>query len=194
MRLTLLGAALFAPSLTPSAHAEPAERALTASFERGTAMQFWTWTPTSSVELAGRVRLEPGVELSLSARRLLGDTLVSPTAFELAVAARAAPAMAQGTLGEQHWRWSPAVGLEVGLTGANRHDWDAVAAESPWGLEREDTSVEDVVYAAALLDPIHGRVGPVALSLASLSLGSTLPSWGQLARVELTFARVGVVF
>jgi hypothetical protein len=157
-------------------------------------MEFWTWTPTASVELAGRVRLEPGVELSLSARRLLGDTLISPTAFELGLAARAAPAMAQGRLGEQPWRWSPAVGLEVGLSGAQRRDWDAVAAESPWGLERQDGSVNDVVYAAALLDPVHGRIGPVALSLASLSLGSTLPSWGQLARVELTFARVGVVF
>jgi hypothetical protein len=109
MRLTLLGAALVAPLLVPVANAEPTERALTASFTRGTAMQFWTWTPTSSVELAGRVRLEPGVELSLSARRLLGDTLVSPTAFELALAARAAPAVKQGTLGEQPWRWSPAV-------------------------------------------------------------------------------------
>jgi hypothetical protein len=194
MRLTLLGAALVAPLLVPVANAEPTERALTACFTRGTAMQFWTWTPTSSVELAGRVRLEPGVELSLSARRLLGDTLVSPTAFELALAARAAPAVKQGTLGEQPWRWSPAVGLEVGLTGAQRRDWEAVAAESPWALERQDTAVDDVIYAAALLDPIHGRIGPVALSVGSLSLGSTLPSWGQAARVELTFARVGVVF
>ena len=191
---SLLGAALLAALLTPSAKAEPTERAITASFARGTAMEFWTWTPTTSVELAGRVRLEPGVELSLSARRLLGSTLISPTAFELALAARAAPAVKQGSFGEQPWRWSPAVGLEVGLTGAHRRDWDAVSAESPWGLEREDSSVNDVVYAAALLDPVHGRIGPVALSLASLSLGSTLPSWGQVARVELTFARVGVVF
>ena len=191
---SLLGAALLAALLTPSAKAEPTERAITASFARGTAMEFWTWTPTWSVEPAGRVRLEPGVELSLSARRLLGSTLISPTAFELALAARAAPAVKQGSSGEQPWRWSPAVGLEVGLTGAHRRDWDAVSAESPWGLEREDSSVNDVVYAAALLDPVHGRIGPVALSLASLSLGSTLPSWGQVARVELTFARVGVVF
>ena len=190
MRLICLSAAL----LSSTAYAEHSERVVTASYSRGTAMEFWTWTPTASVELAGRVRLEPGVELSLSARRLLGDTLVSPTAFELGLAARAAPTMAQGRLGEQPWRWSPAVGLEVGLSGAQRRDWETVAAESPWGLERQDGSVNDVVYAAALLDPVHGRVGPVALSLASVSLGSTLPSWGQLARVELTFARVGVVF
>jgi hypothetical protein len=194
MRLALPSALVLGALLVPAANAEPTERALTACFTRGTAMEFWTWTPSASVELAGRVRLEPGVELSVGARRLLGDTLASPTAFELALAARAAPAVAQGTLGEQPWRWSPAVGLEVGLTGAQRRDWEAVAAESPWALERQDTSVDDVVYAAALLDPIHGRVGPVALSLGSLSLGSTLPSWGQAARVELTFARVGVVF
>jgi hypothetical protein len=194
MRLLSLSGLCLGPLLVPVAHAAPTERVITASLERGTAMEFWTWTPTSSVELAGRLRFEPGVELSVGARRLLGDTLVSPTAFELAVAARAAPAIAQGTIGEQPWRWSPAVGLEVGLTGAHRRDWEDVAAESPWALERRETAVDDVVYAAALLDPIHGRVGPVALSLGSVALGSTLPSWGQAARVELTFARVGVVF
>lgn len=181
-------------TLTSAAGAAPTERVISTSFARGTTMEFWTWTPSSSAELQGRARLEPGVELSVSARRLLGDTLRGPMAFELGLAARAAPAVAQGALGAQPWRWSPAVGLEVGLTGALQRDWDAVAAESPWGLERQDTAVNDVVYAAALLDPIHGRVGPVALSLASLSLGSTLPTWGQVTRVELTFARVGVVF
>ncbi|MCK6522753.1 hypothetical protein L6R49_15085 [Myxococcota bacterium] len=191
-----MGSVTLLLALTAAATAaEPTERVITASYGRAASLEFWTTTPTASAELAGRLRLEPGLELSVAARRLLGAEALHPaTAFELAVAARAAPAIAQGALGGSTWRWSPAVGLELGLTGAYRRDWETVAAASPWGLEREDGSVQDVVYASALLDPLHGRVGPVALSVGSLSLGSTLPSWGELARLELTFLRLGVVF
>ena len=174
--------------LLPAALAAP-ERAVTLGYNRGLYMEYWTWSERPALELAGTWRVDPGLEATVGARRLFSADLIPARAWDLYAAGRAAPALWQGSLG----RWTPSVGLELGLTGALQRN-SAYFKENSWALERDDVIRHDVGYLAFLLDPIHGRLGPVSGSVGALSLGTTLPHWGDLLRAELTLARLGVAW
>lgn len=136
-----------------------------------------------AIELGATLRWDAGAEVEVGARRLFGHALVPWSGFELYGAARAAPALGP---------WRPAVGLELGLTGALNRDWSVDHGEE-WGWAEEPTRAHaDPVYLAVQIEPLRARIGPVVAGLGEISMGSTLPSWGRVVRLELTWVRLGV--
>jgi hypothetical protein len=137
-----------------------------------------------AVGLGGWLRVDPGVEVGVGARRLFGATLAPATGWE---------GWLGGRLGPRIGCWSPAAGIELGLTGALQQNFAAIE-KSFFYEEFVANGTRDVVYGAFTVSPLRFRVGPIIAEVASLSFGSSLPSWGRAVRVELTPLEAGWVF
>ncbi|MCB9760431.1 MAG: hypothetical protein H6739_11385 [Alphaproteobacteria bacterium] len=135
------------------------------------------------VEIGALRRWEPGWELEAGVRRLMVPVVLPQTAFDVFVAGRASPAIG---------RWRPAVGVELGLTGAFRYDWAAILEERAAYSPAPETSESSPLYLSVQAEPLRFRVGRITAEVGALSVGSTLPRWGRLARVELGWLHVAV--
>lgn len=110
----------------------------------------------------------------------------APPPLELYVAGRAAP-----TLGP----WHPAVGLEVGVTSALRRDLDAINEVDPENAGMSNLrwrAASSPLYGQVLAEPLRFRVWRVEVSALGVGLGTMLPGFGELTRIELSWLRVEV--
>lgn len=172
----------------PIPRPEPEGRAVafgvTASWNAQTYLEAVATSNRTALELAGSARFASGVEVGVGARRLFSPTVAKVTAWEGFVAGRIGPRLGV---------WSPAVGVELGLTGALQQDWEALE-EGFFYESRVNGAVDDVVFGAVGAAPARFRFGPVLAEVMSLSFGSTLPSWGRAVRFEVVALRAGAVF
>ncbi len=164
----------------PPAH----EVAVTAAYRAQLWMESVGDSDRGAVEIAGAVRLPPGFEIGLGARRLFGTTVAKTTAWEGFLRAQGGPRVGC---------WAPAAGLELGVTGALQQDWPAIE-ESFFYQEFVKNGTRDVVYAAFIVTPLRFRLGPVSVAAGSLSFGSSLPNWGRAVRIEVGLLDAGWVF
>lgn len=179
---------LVLPVLMQATAAQPAPRGapLPASYVLAEAGALSLLTSSASpslwaLVLAERVGWPAGVEVTLGARVLSGAALPAGVAVEGFAAAALAP---------EFGPWRPALGLELGVSGATRFVLPQ-AFVAP-GSDAHRRGHPSPLYVTMVSTPLRFRFGRVGVSVLGLGFGTDALRPGRLLRVQVTYLQLEV--
>lgn len=136
-----------------------------------------------SAGLVERTRSRRGLEASLGLRVLMAREFAGGAAAELWTGVGLAP---------RFGAWRPRVGVQLGLTGAQRFAADSTRVAP--GNDLTLRLVEGPVYLAFEAAPARFQFGSVQLSLVQFAVGTDVWNAGRVVRVQFTALELGWSF